>query len=67
MHQAHQANVGFGSPTADGRLEVDDSVIDSIRAYLATRKRRKDVRDLLLLRGFSKEAAHKWLQRHFPR
>lgn len=54
----------FGKPTADGRLEVSGSVTDSIRAYLATRKRRKDVRDLLLLRGFSKEAAHKWLQRH---
>jgi hypothetical protein len=54
----------FGKPTADGGLEVNGSVTDSIRAYLATRKRRKDVRDLLLLRGFSKEAAHKWLQRH---
>ncbi len=56
------ARFGEKAPKATG--EVDEATLDRIRAYLDTRKRRKDAMDLLRLRGFGDAAARKWLQRH---
>ncbi|TAK20623.1 MAG: hypothetical protein EPO26_16475 [Chloroflexota bacterium] len=52
----------------DSRYRVDDQVHDAIRAHLQDREghteRRAAAMGLLLERGFSREAARKWLQRH---
>ena len=52
----------------DGRYAVDDGLIEDLRRELdrssESRERRQLALGLLLDRGFSREAARKWLQRH---
>ena len=55
----------------NGRYEVDfDDVVARMKAYLDRRDSDRDLRaaalDLLRERGFSEQAARKWLQRHRP-
>lgn len=54
-------------PKIGNRYQVDDEILDSLRAYLDWREKpttRQLARDVLLERGFSQAAARKWLQRH---
>ena len=55
----------------NGRYDVDlDDVVARMKVYLDSRDRDRNLRtaalDLLRERGFSEEAARKWLQRHRP-
>jgi hypothetical protein len=55
----------------NGRYDVDlDDVVARVKVYLDSRDRDRNIRtaalDLLRERGFSEEAARKWLQRHRP-
>jgi hypothetical protein len=55
----------------NGRYDVDfDDVVARMKAYLDSRDSDRGLRaaalDLLRERGFSEQAAHKWLQRHRP-
>jgi len=55
----------------NGRYDVDlDDVVARMKVYLDSRDRDRNIRtaalDLLQERGFSEDAARKWLQRHLP-
>jgi hypothetical protein len=55
----------------NGRYDVDhDEIVARMKGYLNRKDRSREVRaaalDLLRTRGFSQEAARKWLQRHQP-
>src|SRR6266700_3567175 len=56
------------APKIGSRYDIDEGVRDRIRAYLAQRasgtKQREAAMEVLQERGFAKEAARKWLQRH---
>jgi hypothetical protein len=52
-----------------GRYQVDDELLDALRAYLDWKEQptpRQLARELLIERGFGEAAARKWLQRHSP-
>ncbi|HEX5907714.1 MAG TPA: hypothetical protein VFY56_11905 [Propionibacteriaceae bacterium] len=56
----------------NGRYDVDlDDVVARMKVYLDSQDRDRNIRaaalDLLRERGFSEEAARKWLQRHRPK
>lgn len=56
------------APKVGSRYEIDDTVRDRIRGYLAQRtgatNQREAAMEVLQERGFTWEAARKWLQRH---
>jgi hypothetical protein len=56
-------------PKIGNRYQVDDEILDALRAYLDWRERpttRQLAKEVLLEHGFSEAAARKWLQRHLP-
>jgi hypothetical protein len=56
------------APKTGGRYEVDEGVLDRIRSHLQSRDQTTEkhaaAMEVLQERGFSYEAARKWLQRH---
>ncbi len=56
------------APKVGGRYQVDDRVRDKIRNYLRQQdggaEKRRAALDLMQERGFTEQAARKWLQRH---
>jgi hypothetical protein len=56
------------APKVGARYQVDEGVLEQIRAHLASRDQEADkhaaAMELLQQRGFSYAAARKWLQRH---
>lgn len=58
-----------GVPKVAGRYQVEDQLLDELRAYLDWKDEptpRQLAKSLLLERGFSEAGARKWLQRHPP-
>lgn len=56
-------------PKIGNRYQVDDEILDVLRAYLDWREQptpRQLAKEVLLARGFIEAAARKWLQRHSP-
>lgn len=52
-----------------GRYQIDDELLDALRAYLDWKEQptlRQLARELRIELGFSEAAARKWLQRHSP-